>query len=285
MSYIERELSVLTTNDPNSAFSINTNRNRWSFNYPGSISFPQNARDLTVEIPAAQVWYSSHLIKQGVNDLVNVTVGGVGPNLITFPPGLWSVTDLNTKLQELITVAFNNNAHVNKITLQGEAATGRIKVVFSKNGSGGGSEFLELDFPVSKSIGALLGWNNGTVVDNSVFSYTGGIVVSPNQANFDATGSYLFCSNLGGGIPVNSARSGVLAQIPINAPAGGQILFQPPIPAKVDVSGLVGKTLNIFEFFILDQSGNEVTFNQEIHSFLLTFRWLEPASEFSPNFS
>tara|TARA_B100001013_G_scaffold342900_1_gene269658 strand:- start:1043 stop:1885 length:843 start_codon:yes stop_codon:yes gene_type:complete len=280
MTFIERELSVLTTNDPNSAFSINTNRNRWSFNYPGSITFPQNARDLTVEIPAAQVWYSSHLVQLGVNDLVEVTIGGA-TQTITFPPGLWSVSDLNTKLQELITVAFNTNTHVNKITIEGEAPTGRIKVIFSLDNA----TVLRLTFPVSQSIGALLGWNNGNFVDNSTFIYTGGVVISPNQANFDAVGSYLFCSNLGGGIPVNSARSGVLAQIPINAPAGGQILFQPPIPAKVDVSGLVGKTLNVFEFFILDQSGNDVIFNQEIHTFLLTFRWLEPPSQFSPNFS
>ena len=280
MTFIERELSVITSNDPNSAFSINANRNRWSFNYPGSITFPQMARDLTVEVPAAQIWYSSHLVKAGVNDLVSVNIGGV-PNTITIPPGLWSVLDLNTKLQELITVEFATNIHINKITLDGEAATGKIKVVFSLTSA----TLLSLTFPATQSIEPLLGWADGDVVDNSAFAYTGGIEISPNQANFDSVGSYLFCSNLGGGIPVNSARSGVLAQVPINAPAGGQILFQPPIPSKIDMSGLVGKTLNTFEFFILDQSGNELIFGEEVSTFLLTFRWLEPTSHFSPNFS
>ena len=289
MTYIERELSVITSTDPLSASFINANRSRWKFDYPGSITFPDNARDLTVEVPAAQVWYSSHLVRLGVNDLVTVGIGGVS-HVIQFPPGLWSVFDLNTKLQELIAVEFNTADHANKITLEGEAATGKIKVVFSIKGTTTGFVPLSLTFPLTQSIGPLLGFPYSildppilVVADNSTFSYPGGIFISLAQAKFDSVGSYLFCSSLGNGLPVNSSRSGCLAQIPISASAGGQILFQPNVPTKIDMSGLVGKTLNTLEFFLLDQSGNELIFNQEINTFLICFRWLEPADRFSPN--
>ena len=152
--WVENEISAITTNDVNSgAIQVSPNFSRWSFEWPGGLSFPDNVSNLTLEIPQASIWYSSFLVETGLNDTVDANILGVYYPL-TFPSGLWSVSDLSTRFQELLAIALGVSTFADKIIIAGVPATGKIKLIFSEQSS---DQVLGLRFQ-DNSIGPLLGF-------------------------------------------------------------------------------------------------------------------------------
>ena len=290
--YVEKEKSYLTTNDVNSgALDVSPGFNRWSMEIPGGITFPNNAKNLTLECPQASLWYSSHLITANDANLFKITTtsGGGHQFIITIPPGLWDIPALQTFIyQTLITdwdAQFPGSpadaiAVPTYFSIKGLPAIGKTIVTFGTGGLTLSPSQLQINFD-DTTIGGLLGFENGDI-DNSSLVATQIPVsfISDNEADFDAIGSYLFTSTLcgGSGVPVNSTMGNVVAQIVPDCPPGAQILFRPPNPTKIDVSHLRGKTINFADFVITDEKSNEVVFNGEINTFVLTFKWLEEIS-------
>ena len=336
-NFAEKEISFLTNNDPNGgALDVSPGFNRWSFEIPGGISFPDGAKNLTMQCDQASIWYNSHLVHDGFarpnntglqdkrpfNEMwvwENPLTGTAppapwsgGPKFrVLFSPGLWSLSALQEFFYQELTRVWteywldpaegNDPARVPEaltipswFNFQGQVATGKVVVEFPVGGTGGmaiaiGGELMVNLLGLQESFG-------GTTPENSPrnwIGYTNQMVPNPpiydfpvvplyktgdNQAAFDALGSYLFNSSLcgGQGIPVNNRQGNVVAQIVPDVSSGQQILYRPPHPQTVDVGHLRGKIINQANFNITNEKGVDVSFNEAVNTFLLTFKWLEP---------
>lgn len=289
-TWVEQEVSLITTNDPNTgALNVNPGFSSWTFEVANGLTIPHNARNATLECPQAAVWYSSHLIKaNGPNRLIVTVDDNVVPLqtfTIIFPPGLWSLEALNEEMNYQLIQLSGVTTFGDLFQIEGITATGKTRIVFSSVGFG---RQITIDFTAANTIFELLGWNQGdTPQSYPVFPGPAPVWpqtrTSPNQATFDATGSYLFSTNLCGGIgiPVNSQQGNVLAQILIDVSAGSQVVFRPPVPTKVSVDHLIGKTINVASFQITNEKGEEVTFSGEVNTFILLLKWIVPIDDAS----
>ena len=286
MAYVPQELSLITSNDKNTgAVNISPGFNSWSFEIANGLTIPHNAKNVTLECAQAAIWYSSHIIKttgpNKLNIIYELPPAAPVSLQIVIPAGLWSLDQLNEEINyQLIALTSASDAG-GWFNIEGITATGKTRVVFSSLTA---LFNLTLDFTNADTIFELLGFNQGDLVicpvGSPVYPQTR---VSPNQATFDATGSYLFSTNLlgGKGIPTNSTQGNVLANVLIDVAAGSQIIFRPPVPPKVDCDHLIGKTINQADFLITNEKGQDVTFGGEVSTFSLILRWLVPPNDAS----
>ena len=288
-SWVEQEVSLITTNDPNTgALNVNPGFSTWSFEVANGLTIPHNARNATIECPQAAVWYSSQLIKSTGPNKLNITIDDnlVPPVTYTieFAPGLWSLESLNEQINYSLIQQSFSSTFGDFFQIEGNTATGKTRIVFSIASS---SYSTTLDFTDDDTIFALLGWNQGDTPQNFPPASSAPVYPqtrdSPNQAAFDATGSYLFSTNLCGGVgmPTNSTQGNVLAQILIDVSAGSQIVYRPPIPTKISADHLIGKVVNQANFSITNEKGQEVSFNGEINTFIILLKWLVPINDAS----
>ena len=280
-TWIEQSVSLITSNDPTTgADNLNPGFSTWSFEVANGLTIPHEAKNATLECPQAAVWYSSHIIVAGGPDKLNFIYENAPappvPLQVVIPPGLWSLEALNDEINyQLIDLTLASDAG-DWVQIDGITATGKTRVIFSVLTT---PFNFTIDFTDADTLFELLGFNQGDLVATAALSPVYPQTrVSPNQATFDSTGSYNFSTNLCGGvgIPTNSTQGNVLANILIDVAAGSQIIYRPPVPPRVDVDHLIGKTINQANFSITNENGGELIFGGETNVFLMVLRWLIP---------
>ena len=282
--WVEREANIITTNSELfGATNVNSGNSVWQAEYPGGITFPSSAKNLTLDVPQAALWYTAHLIEAGGPNKIYVNLSSGVPASITidFAPGLWSLRDMNTEIALQLAKKTNSTAAANYFSLEGIPSTGHTRFVFNQPAI---TVYITIDFSAADSLFKLLGFDQGDIVNNNDIwptfpaGYYPQTTISPNIATFDENGSFLLQTSLcgGRGIPVNSTAGNVVAQIIPDVEAGALIVYRPPQPPKVDVQHLAGKTVNTIHFQLTNEKGRELTFSSEVSTFGLRFRWLEP---------
>lgn len=292
--WIEKETSLITTNSPEyGATNVNPGFSRWQMEFAGGLAFPADARNLTVENTQSSLWYTSHLIKLNQKNTFRWTILATAHALplgvvwdIVVPAGLWSLANLNQYIKSQMQINVNNPVVDTFFDLVGQPSTGKVQVKWYVPSTG---DDLRFDFTnLDTSMAELLGFVDpitgaGQMVRNWVVPWPGGGYATPTYwtggetAQFDEIGSYLLQSSLcgGKGLPVNNIAGNCISQIVPDVEAGAMILYRPPWPPRIDVQHLAGKVVNSIHFNITSEKGDDLVFNSEVSTFLLTFRWLE----------
>lgn len=105
----------------------------------------------------------------------------------------------------------------------------------------------------------------------------GGSITGNNVANFNTLNSYLISSDIvSQGIPVNANGASILAQVPISAKPGSQIIYQPRNPSRTDLTELIGLPRTSFRVWLTNQVGDYLDTNSEDYSIVVVIRFVLP---------
>ena len=249
MNLVKKEISYFFNSaEKAGAVKIGNLGNRFLISLNSPIRVPQGAIYATLHVPSAKIWNSSpNLSEQIGNNKMYFSYDGLN-YVITIPDGLYGVADLDS----LFGIFFTNNGLPSDLfELSSNDST--QKVIFTFN-----YENIILDFTPADSCKDVLGF------DSQTFGPFGPPVPSiqsaPNEAAFNrVVGYYIKSTLLSGGIPQNKTSNGIIAEVPITAPVGSLINYQPRNPIKSDATELIGNSKQTFQFALVDQLEREVS--------------------------
>lgn len=226
------------------AFNVSPGKDRFDIQFKNTIEIPNDAKNMTLELTQATVFWTVLNIKAGINDAFRLLVSGDpgSPYNITIPPGLYAPVDLNEAVnRELVNAGLTSGL----VIITGDNSTGRILLTLT-------DALLRVEW-VPSSFFTLVGWNSGDFVPSGGFTAAAFSELSPNIAAFSDVSSFLIHTNLvQSGIPIGNLEAQVLASVQINVPPGSQINYNPFNPIKLSVNHLIGQNINEATFYITD---------------------------------
>lgn len=261
---IERVDSFIVSSDPsNGSQNLSSDGSTFSVQLNNAISIPQEAKNCTLEVQQASIWYTTPNISAALgNNLFVVSSGEVGAT-ITIPDGLYSRSALNAYLQ----LAFvNEGLPDGLITLSENSSTGQTVLIFNVLNT-------QVDFTVANTCRDVLGFNSRLVPAVSS-TIVGQSEASDNIAVFNSLNSWLISSSLiNQGIPVNETGRNIIARVPITSSAGSQVNYQPYNPTRTSARNLIAQSTNRFDVWLTDQRGVKIDTFGEYYSVLIVLRY------------
>jgi hypothetical protein len=260
---IEHSFSQIITSDPDalgSEATVSSDGSRVDIGLDEPLRFSGSSVVTSVEISIASIFNSSPNISVAKNNnTLTYLIGGVVQPVITIPDGLYSITTLNA---EIVRNIVNDGNPSNTLTLAGNNSTGKSIFTFATG--------VQVDMAAS-TVRSVLGFDPGTypavppVVD-------GTSVDGQNIAAFADTLDFVIKSNVvPNSIPLNNRGLNIIGIIPITAPVGNVVNYQPYNPLRVGQNQLRGKTISDFYVQICDSAGVGLP-QTEFWSVTLTFR-------------
>lgn len=260
----DQNIPLFVSADPAlGAFNVTPGNDRFTVQFKRTIEIPHTARNLTLELHSAEIWWTVLNIEENINDAFRLEVDGDQVYDIVIKPGLYDVSDLNSAVNnELI----NQGLVSGIVTLTENNSTGNVLLSFTIAG-------LQVEWTPT-SFFELLGFNSGQLVPSGGFTTGAFSELSPNVANFSDVASFLVHTSLvQGGIPIGDKASQTIANVQINAPPGSLINFSPNRIIPLNVDHLKGVHLNEASFWITDQLDRSLDFNGEYFSLLVIIRY------------
>ena len=201
---------------------------QFSFGLSPAMEIPDNAKNVTLFVPSATIWFTTPNIVTNKTD--RLTVQGFNlanvPTVfdVTIEQGLYSLSQLDTYINSVLD---SLGAQPNTLKISQNSSTNKVVLSISA-----GSNVI---FPVDRGIHAILGFPAGIVPSpGAVSTYT---------PKLNPVDSYLVHSSLcAQGIRINNAYSSCIAQVLVDVIPGEQIQYSPRFPFRLDVQTLVGIT-------------------------------------------
>lgn len=267
---IEHSFSQIITSDPDALgteATVSADGSRVDIGLDEPLRFSGSSVVTTVEVALASIFNSSPNISVAKNNnTLTYLIASVVQPVITIPDGLYSITTLNA---EIVRNIVNDGNPSNTLTLAGNNSTGKSIFTFATG--------VQVDMTAS-TVRSVLGFDPGTypavppIVDGTSVS-------GQNIAAFAATLDFVIKSNVvPNSIPLNNRGLNIIGIIPITAPVGNVVNYQPYNPLRVGQNQLRGKTISDFYVQICDSAGNPLR-QLEPFSITLTFRQTVVISE------
>lgn len=231
--------------------------NRIQLDISPPITIPQHSR-ATIALHSCNIPFTTPNVSQTLynnNTLVFSNDSGITTNTISFSDGLYSVTSLNQALGDYFV---NNVFASNLFVLTGDNATGDLLITYN-------SQTLIIYFNQS-TIRTLLGFNS-TV--NGPFGTLGTTIRSPNNPAFNTLQQYLVQCSVCDGAYLNGKANNILAPVAITARAGFVIYN---LPQNLIFTKVPHRSISRISMAILDQNGNDVSFQGEDFQIVLLLR-------------
>lgn len=274
MFLLTSELSIIADSNPSNGALIpsgSTDGSTFSMLLAESLNIPKTAKNLTVEVQTAEIYWTVPNVITNVNDQFRVISDGSGSNpatiatyTVTNPQGLFSRPGINSSILELLV---NAGAESDIITIGESASTN--KVLISTPYTGISIEFRDVQLP--RNMRVLLGYND-QLLGPSTTSPTSWL--ADNIAQFNTVNSFLINSDIvETGIPLNSKQQKIIANIPIDVLPGYQIIFNPYRPAKIPANNLKGSRRKRIKFWLTDDQGRLVNTGGEYWRLRLVIRY------------
>jgi hypothetical protein len=245
MSYIYEIPILVSSSEAAGAFNVTPGRNAFDIAFPQEIKIPQLAKNISVSVPNATMWYTSFNISAELgNNKFALDVSGDAVYTVTITNGLYDLSSL----AHAINVSLVNQGLQNGIiTFVGDSASQRVVINFTVAG-------LRVDFTIANSCKSVMGFNS--IV--APVSYTTGAYSQYGDvtAQFNTIDYFLIHSDIvSGGIPVSGKSTSVISRVLINSAPGTQIIHEPQNPVNIPSNNLAGRSINSLHFWLTLQDG------------------------------
>jgi hypothetical protein len=260
---MEHNIPLIFSSDVSlGALNVSSDGSQFSVQLDKSISVPKNAKNVTLEVDSAAIWWTVLNIESGVNDHLRVFAGATW-NDIYIPQGLYDLNSLETALEKAV---INLGLASDLFVIEGDSATQKVVIGFKTAG-------LQIDFTVTDSPRILLGYNS-QFLPSSVTTFEEHIYAE-SVGGFSNITNFLIHSNIAGqGIPINGIYNSTIAEVKIDAPAGSLINHEPFNPIKIPMNTLAGRNINALRFWLTSQSNKAVNTNGEVWSVRISIKYI-----------
>lgn len=258
--------TFIFSSDPNNgAENLRDNGSRFNVTYDAPVSLPSNAHTATLEVVAANIWWTTPNISAELgNNVFRYETATKGVVDLIFPDGLYDLDHFNDHLSRHFVAT---GLPANEIVFSPFGATQHTVATFKNNGS-------RIHFDHLPGINVLLGFDPVLIPVGGV-STAGQSVEGANEAKFNSVSSFLIHGDIvTDGIAINNQSSYVLTQVPIDVTPGAQIVYRPRQPIPVDAGLLIGSQRNSFEFWLTSQDGTAADTQGEYWDFLCVIRYI-----------
>jgi len=263
---LRQEFSWLFSSSPLlGAQNVSSDGSTFTAQLQEPFSLPKNAFNVTVECSQATIWWNTFNVTELTNQFQFERVLNPGLPLVTYiPPGLYTFDQLDQQLTgQLLALGITN------YRLIADQPTQRVLEQFTPSAN----EIISVNWN-ERSFRKLLGFDNKTTVFANVTPET---FRGENVARFNSTDYYLIHSSLvPRGIRLNGVFNQLLAQVPINAPPGSELLYQPQNPVATPANELIGNVLSQITFILTDSSNVPVNTQGESWTVTAVIRWIVP---------
>ena len=247
MTLIKKELSYFFNSaEASGAVKIGNLGNRFRISLNSPIHVPASAKYATLHVPTAAVWNNSPNISAIIgNNKIYFSYAST-PYVIPIDDGLYGVADIEC----LCSIFFTNQGLPSDLfEISSNDSTQKITIAFNYAD-------IVFDFTPLDTCRDVLGFDSQTFGPFAVPS----VQPAPNTAAFNRVVSFFIRSTLlSAGIPQNLTSNGIIADVPITAPVGSLVNFEPYRPIKSDATELIGNPKQTFEFVLLDQLERNVS--------------------------
>ena len=270
--YIEEEINMLVTSDPNQgAVSRSPDGSSFSIQLDEALAIPKEARNVSATVMQSTVWWVIPNLIEGVNDTFYITAPNTADVLTNyiFPitQGLYDLNALNTAVQRELQ---NLGAKISPnpvISFAPDDATQRVQMTFNYPN-------MSVDFTQPQTFREILGFDPLVYQNLLVSPLT---ILAPNVAAFNTVNYFLIHSDLTyRGIRFNNNWNQTIAQVLIDVPPGSQIVSSPFNPAKVNCQELAGTKRTRLRFWLTDDQDRPVNTNGEYWTARIAIRFLTP---------
>jgi hypothetical protein len=228
------------------ATEVTTNNSTIHLNF----SNPIDTKNKKCRVLSSSVWYTMPNIIEGINNEMNFTYDSTDYNL-TFGTGLYSVTDLNERITELLMFL---GLDTNLFKFIPDESTGKITLMFNIAGA-----TFAIDFDTNNALCKdILGFAGS----HSLLVVSGYSLESTNKAELNVINNlYIWSDFTGSNTIFNSVRgSGIIASVPINGEPGSLLYREAIHPIESDI---LPYKLERATFYLTDQNGTKVNMNGE----------------------
>jgi hypothetical protein len=264
MPLIKKEISYYFNSAVEAgAIKIGSLGNQFKISLDSPIHVPMSAKYATLHVPTAAVWNNSPNISAAIgNNKIYFSYGGT-PYVIQIADGLYGVSDIDSLCSAFFT---NNTLPADLFEISSNDSTQKVTVAFNYAD-------IIFDFTQPDTCRDVLGFNSQTFGPFPPPS----IQPAPNVAAFNRVVSYFIRSTLlSSGVPQNQFSTGIIADIPIDAPVGSLINYEPRHPINSDATELIGNPKQTFIFTLVDQLGRDVsTLGEEFSLSVVIEYWVD----------
>jgi hypothetical protein len=267
--------TILFSSDPSQGASpLGTDGSRFEVDMdtPVTLGDPdglgRRATVVEVAVTRAAVWNVSPNIspEDGFRNNQFPFVSAGTSYLIEVPTGLYSLTALDGYLsQQFVNLGLSPNL----FRLGASDATQSAIIIFEDAGSSVDFRTIAGGGQSDSTLRTILGFDAALFTAPSAgFAQAGS-----SEAAFNRVNSYLISTTTMNGLIVNRNSTGVLTQVPIDAPPGSQIVYQPVYPVWFSAPELLNSGRQKWTFALTDQAGRATPTLGEYWSFVLSIRY------------
>lgn len=250
------------------ATNVSADGTQFSLVLTNPIAIPPDAVAVELGVLSASIWNNSPNIGPGLGPgLVDdykfrytTSLAPAGTYDINFPTGLYSLAALSS----FLSTQFVNNGHpANLFTLSGAAATGLAYITILTAGD-------VAHFEQVGSVGVILGFPAAAVTAASA-NHT---VFGSSVAMLNRNNTYLIFTDLiPGGIPTNSSAAGLIASVPITAPPGSIVNWEPTNVLWTPAQALAGGRRSNISFRLTNERSEATPTAGESWAFTVQIRF------------
>lgn len=240
------EIPILLSSDTSSgAYNVNSGNSRFDVDFSQDIKIPAHAKNITVSVPNATLWYTSVNISAALgNNSFYLDVSGDAVYTVVLADGLY---DLSSFAHSINVSLVNQGLASDIITFTGDHSSQKVVINFSVAG-------LRIDFTGANNVRTILGFNNA--VAPAAYTTAATSIYGDSEAQFNTIDYFLLHSNIiTGGIPVNGKSTSVIARVLINTSPGSQIIYEPRNPIHIKANHLAGSSIHRLHTWCTLQDG------------------------------
>jgi len=275
-NWIKDEVTILVNSNPETG-NNNVTEDGSFFSIrleDDGLRIPRDARNCTIQVENASIWYTTPNIIQGKNSKFYIS----GPDfndvlqnfVVDIPQGLYSSDNLiQTIEQELLRLGAKVEANGKSLPLLDfipDLPTGKIKLKINYPN-------VTIDFTQPDTFRDILGFNS-QIIGDFIGQIVPVFVTADFPARFNQIDYYLINSTLTNeGLRINNRYTNTLARVLIDVEPGAQIVYSPNHPSTIRADHLIGTHLNTFDMILTDDRNERVSTQGEYWSALIKISW------------
>jgi hypothetical protein len=253
--------SSINAGATNKSTSVSNAGSRFQVNLEQALNIPYEAKNVSIELTQANIWWTFKNILEGVNDHFYLKWGALDETLI-IPSGLYDTSSLQSAInREATKSGFPDSI----VVLIPDSSTSRVVLQLPLVGT-------QVSFVQNDTMRDILGADPilyPTLATTAIYKE-----LLPKIATFN-TISYLLAQSdlVSTGLSVNGKFAQTISNIPITVKPGSLINFTPFVPIRLYAQELAGSQRRHINVWLTNQDGEPVNTSDEDYSLHLVIRY------------